>query len=80
MSSESPAWTQLLAVGAAAAALIAVGMLIGWALDSVFDTEPALLVTGLGVGVVTAAVSTIVQFRTLLSSSQNSVPKSDPPH
>lgn len=47
-----PAWLRLAGLGFELAASIAGGGLLGWWLDRRFDSSPAWLLTGLGIGIV----------------------------
>jgi F0F1-type ATP synthase assembly protein I len=53
-------------MGFSAAVCVGIGVVLGLWLDSVFHTAPALLLVGLLLGLVTAAMSVITQIRTYL--------------
>jgi ATP synthase protein I len=53
-------------MGLSAAVCVAAGVLLGLWLDNTFHTAPALLLVGLALGLVTAALSIIKQIRTYL--------------
>jgi F0F1-type ATP synthase assembly protein I len=42
------------------------GLVLGWYLDDRLDTSPLCILIGLGVGIVGAIVSAVLQFRTFL--------------
>jgi F0F1-type ATP synthase assembly protein I len=53
-------------MGLAAAICVGLGVVLGLWLDSVFHTAPALLLVGLALGLLTAAVSVIKQIQQYL--------------
>jgi F0F1-type ATP synthase assembly protein I len=53
-------------MGFSAAVCVGLGVVLGLWLDSKFHTAPILLLVGLGLGLVTAAVSVISQIRQYL--------------
>jgi F0F1-type ATP synthase assembly protein I len=53
-------------MGFSAAVCVGLGVVLGLWLDSVFHTAPALLLVGLALGLVTAAMSVIKQIRAYL--------------
>lgn len=61
-----PGAVAFLSMGISAAVCVAVGVVLGLWLDNVFHTAPALLLVGLALGLVTAALSVITQIRTYL--------------
>jgi F0F1-type ATP synthase assembly protein I len=61
-----PGTIAFLGMGLSAAICVGLGVVIGLWLDSVFHTAPALLLVGLLLGLVTAAMSVIKQIRTYL--------------
>lgn len=64
----APGWQELLGMGVAIAALIAVGTGLGWVVDVLVNTVPIFLMVGLALGIVGAAVYTVSQFRKYLKS------------
>lgn len=66
MPDDAPTWFTLLGIGIACAGCLALGAVIGLAVDSLLHTSPIFVMAGLGVGVVGAVVYTITQFRKLL--------------
>ncbi len=66
MPEEPLGWSGLLGMGAVIAAVLLVGLGLGWVLDSVAGTGPALLLVGLGLGIVGAVGYTCVEFRKYL--------------
>jgi ATP synthase protein I len=61
-----PGAVAFLGMGISAAVCVGLGVLLGLWLDSVFHTAPALLLVGLFLGLLTAAMSVIKQIRTYL--------------
>jgi ATP synthase protein I len=61
-----PGAAAFLGMGLSAAISVGLGVVLGLWLDSVFHTAPALLLVGLLLGLVTAAMSVIKQIRTYL--------------
>ena len=61
-----PGAAAFLGMGLTAAICVGLGVLLGLWLDSKFHTAPALLLVGLALGLVTAAMSVIKQIRTYL--------------
>ena len=61
-----PGAAAFLGMGLSAAICVGLGVVLGLWLDSVFHTAPALLLVGLLLGLVTAAMSVIKQIRTYL--------------
>ena len=61
-----PGAVAFLGMGFSAAVCVGLGVVLGLWLDSVFHTAPALLLVGLLLGLVTAAMSVITQIRTYL--------------
>lgn len=53
-------------MGAAIAAVIAVGTGLGWVVDVLADTVPIFLMVGLALGIVGAVAYTVSQFRKYL--------------
>jgi F0F1-type ATP synthase assembly protein I len=66
--STSPGWQELLGMGAVIAAVIAVGMGLGWVVDVLVNTVPIFIMVGLALGIVGAAAYTVTQFRKYLKS------------
>ena len=61
-----PSAVAFLGMGLTAAICVGLGVVLGLWLDSVFHTAPALLLVGLLLGLVTAAMSVISQIRQYL--------------
>jgi ATP synthase protein I len=61
-----PSAVAFLGMGLTAAICVGLGVVLGLWLDSVFHTAPALLLVGLLLGLVTAAMSVVSQIRTYL--------------
>jgi F0F1-type ATP synthase assembly protein I len=70
VASEGLELSELLGLGAGIAALLAVGMALGWGLDKLAGTSPIFVVVGLALGVVGACAYTVVEFRKFLSTSE----------
>lgn len=67
-SEGSLGWSELLGMGAAVAAQLAVGLGLGWLVDSLADTGPVFLLIGLLLGIAAAITYTVVEFRKYLKS------------
>lgn len=67
MASQSPSWQDLLGMGAVIAAVLGVGMALGWFVDTLAGTSPAFILVGLVVGIVGAVVYTVGTFRRYLT-------------
>jgi F0F1-type ATP synthase assembly protein I len=65
-SKPLPGAAAFLGMGLTAAICVGLGVLLGLWLDSKFHTAPALLLVGLALGLLTAALSVIKQIRTYL--------------
>jgi F0F1-type ATP synthase assembly protein I len=61
-------WQELLGMGAVIAAVIAVGMGLGWMVDELVNTVPIFILIGLALGIVGAVAYTVAQFRKYLNS------------
>ena len=61
-----PGAAAFLGMGLSAAICVGLGVVLGLWLDSKFHTAPALLLVGLALGLLTAAMSVIKQIRTFL--------------
>jgi F0F1-type ATP synthase assembly protein I len=61
-----PGAAAFLGMGLSAAICVGLGVVLGLWLDSVFHTAPALLLVGLALGLLTAAMSVITQIKTYL--------------
>jgi F0F1-type ATP synthase assembly protein I len=61
-------WSELLGMGAISAAQLAVGLGLGWLVDSFADTTPIFMLVGLLLGIVGAVGYTVVEFRKFLNS------------
>jgi len=70
MASEGVGFSELLSLGVGIAAQLAVGMALGWLVDSLADTFPLFALIGLGLGIVGACVYTITEFRKYLGTTQ----------
>lgn len=55
-------------MGAVIAAVIAVGMGLGWVVDEIVNTVPIFILVGLALGIVGATAYTVTQFRKFLKS------------
>jgi F0F1-type ATP synthase assembly protein I len=64
---EDLGWSTLLGMGAATAAVLVFGGVIGWLVDQLASTSPIFLLVGLAAGIVGAAIYTIAQFRRYMS-------------
>ncbi len=63
---NGPELTTLLGLGAATAAIIVVGLGLGWLVDRVANTFPAFTMVGLALGIVGAGVYIYTKFKTFL--------------
>jgi F0F1-type ATP synthase assembly protein I len=63
---NDPELTTLLGLGAATAAIIVLGLGLGWLVDRVVNTFPAFIMIGLALGIVAAGVYIYTKFKTFL--------------
>ena len=63
---NGPELTTLLGLGAATAAILVVGLGLGWLVDQVVNTLPAFTMVGLALGIVGAGVYVYTKFKKLL--------------
>jgi F0F1-type ATP synthase assembly protein I len=63
-------------MGAATAAILIVGLGVGWLVDTLANTSPIFLMIGLALGILGAGSFIVVKFRTYLDTPNT--PKSDP--
>jgi ATP synthase protein I len=68
MPDESLGWSDLLGMGAVIAAQLAVGLGLGWLVDSLAGTTPIFLFIGLLLGIAGAVSYTVIEFRKHLKS------------
>jgi F0F1-type ATP synthase assembly protein I len=68
MPDESLGWPALLGMGAVVAAQLAVGLGLGWLVDSLAGTTPVFVLVGLLLGIVGAVSYTVLEFRKFLKS------------
>jgi F0F1-type ATP synthase assembly protein I len=67
MPREDLGWSSLLGMGAASAAVLVIGIAIGWFVDRALATSPLFLLVGLALGITAACFYTISQFRKYMS-------------
>jgi F0F1-type ATP synthase assembly protein I len=63
---NGPELTTLLGLGAATAAIIVLGLGLGWLVDRILNTFPAFIMIGLALGIVGAGVYIYTKFKTFL--------------
>ncbi len=63
---NGPELTTLLGIGAATAAILVVGLGLGWLVDQLVGTLPVWTLVGLALGIVGASVYIYTKFKTLL--------------
>ena len=68
MASDGLGLSELLGLGAVAAAVLAVGLALGWLVDTVVGTFPIGLFVGLALGIVGACSYAVVEFRKFLKT------------
>ncbi len=64
--SNGPELTTLLGLGAATAAILVIGLGLGWLVDQTADTLPAFTLAGLALGIVGAGIYIYTKFKTFL--------------
>jgi F0F1-type ATP synthase assembly protein I len=68
MAPQTPSWQTLLGMGAVNAALLVVGIALGWLVDSMLNTVPIFILVGVALGIVADVAYTTVRFRQFLKS------------
>lgn len=68
MPEEPLGWSALLGMGAVIAAELVAGLGLGWLVDSLANTTPIFLLTGLFLGIGAAISYTVVEFRKYLKT------------
>lgn len=63
---NGPELTTLLGLGAATAAILVVGLGLGWLVDQLMGTLPVFILVGLALGIVGASVYIYTKFKTFL--------------
>lgn len=63
---DGPNLATLIGLGAVTAAILLVGLCVGWLVDEVVDTLPAFTLVGLAVGIVGACIYIYGQFSKFL--------------
>jgi F0F1-type ATP synthase assembly protein I len=63
VADQQPGWPELLGMGGVAAAMVAVGCVVGLLVDRAAGTAPVLLLVGLVLGLVGSVWYVVVQFR-----------------
>jgi F0F1-type ATP synthase assembly protein I len=63
---NGPELTTLLGLGAATAAILVIGLGLGWLVDQLVDTLPAFTLVGLALGIVGASVYVYTKFMKFL--------------
>ena len=76
MEREGLGWSSLLGMGISTAAVLAVGLVVGWLVDNALDSSPAFLMVGLALGIVGSATYIVLKFREYLGPSNGSNPRS----
>jgi O-antigen/teichoic acid export membrane protein len=71
---EGLGWSSLLGMGVATAAILIVGLGLGWLVDSLAHTSPIFLLIGLAVGIFAAGSFVVMKFRTYLNTSDTNSP------
>jgi ATP synthase protein I len=65
---RSLGWSTLLGMGTVIAAVVVIGLGLGWLVDSLADTTPIFLLVGLLLGIAAAVSYTVVEFRKYLKT------------
>lgn len=63
---ENLGWSALIGIGTVFAVMLVGGLAVGWWLDGLLHTSPALLLVGLLLGIASGIYYTVIQFRTYL--------------
>lgn len=63
MAASGPSSRELIGLGASVAGSVILGLVVGYLLDGLWHTSPALLFVGLAVGVAGAAATIALQIR-----------------
>ena len=68
MTREPLELSDLLGMGLVSGALLAAGIALGWWLDRLLHTSPALVLVGISLGIAGGICYTIIKIRTVLKS------------
>jgi F0F1-type ATP synthase assembly protein I len=68
LARDAPSWSDLLGIGVASALIMAAGFGLGWWLDGLLHTSPALVLVGILLGIVGAATYTVIEIRKFLDN------------
>jgi F0F1-type ATP synthase assembly protein I len=68
VAQQTLGWSELLGMGITAAVLV-VGLGVGWLIDDLAGTTPIFIMIGLALGIVGAVAYVVVKFRSYLNNS-----------
>jgi F0F1-type ATP synthase assembly protein I len=67
VADDQPTWSALLGIGITCAVIVALGVGVGWFVDSQLNSSPIFLLVGLAAGLAGVVGYTVVQYRKYLN-------------
>jgi F0F1-type ATP synthase assembly protein I len=69
VAQQTLGWSELLGMGIVTAAVLVVGLGVGWLIDDLAGTTPIFIMIGLALGIVGAVAYVVMKFRSYLNNS-----------
>ena len=69
MAQQTLGWSELLGMGIVTAAVLVVGLGVGWLIDDLAGTTPVFILIGLALGIIGAVAYMVMKFRTYLNNN-----------